>query len=189
MREHITNAEMKSTLIKCPNCGSSRVDTHRQTDLFAYGAGDAVVELSAIIPFRECAECGFEFTDAEAEDARHEAICRHLGVMTPMEVAEVRRQYEMTRAAFAERSRIGEASLARWETGQLIQNAANDNYLYLLSFQQNMDRLEWRRSCDQLSTEGSAIRNPMSRFRELAQRSSTPQERSFLRAKKAAACT
>ena len=180
---------MKSTLINCPNCGSSRVDTHRQADLFPYGTGDAAVELSAVVPFRECAECGFEFTDAEAEDARHEAICRHLGVMAPQQVAEVRGQYRMTRAAFAERSRIGEASLARWETGQLIQNAANDNYLYLLSFQQNMDRLEWRRSCDQLSTEERAIRNPLPRFREVAQQSSTPQQRNFLRAKKATACT
>lgn len=189
MREHNTNTEAESTLIKCPNCGSSRVATHRQTDLFTYGAGGTAIELSTVIPFRECAECGFEFTDAEAEDTRHEAICRHLEVMTPREVAGVRHQYEMTRAVFSEKSRFGEASLARWETGQLIQNAANDNYLYLLSFRDNMERLEWRRSCDQLPTEESAIRNPVSRFRELTQKSSTPQQRSFLRAKKATACT
>jgi DNA-binding transcriptional regulator YiaG/DNA-directed RNA polymerase subunit RPC12/RpoP len=189
MREHFRNAEAKSTLIKCPNCGSDRVDTHRQPDTFVYGIGDAAVQLSAVVPFHECAECGFEFTDSEAEDARHEAICRHLGVMTPTEVAEVRQHYEMTRATFAERSRIGEASLARWETGQLIQNAANDDYLYLLSFQQNMDRLEWRRSCDRLSTDEPANRNPSPRFREIAQQSSTPQQRTFLRAKKATACT
>ena len=189
MKEPIANAEANSTLIKCPSCGSNRVSTHRQTDLFPYGSGNAAVELSAVIPFRECAECGFEFTDAEAEDARHEAICRHLGVMTPGEVADVRHHYEMTRAAFAERSRIGEASLARWETGQLIQNPANDNYLYLLSFKQNMDRLAWRRSCDRLSTEEPTNRPTLSRFREVAQQSSTPQQRTFLRAKKATACT
>lgn len=189
MREHDTNTEAKSTLVKCPNCGSGRVDTHRQADLFAYGAGDDAIQLSAVIPFRECRECGFEFTGAEAEDARHDAICRHLGVMTPAEVTDVRRQYEMSRAAFAEKSRLGEASIGRWETGLLIQNAANDNYLYLLSFRENMDRLEWRQSCDQLATEESAIQNRISRFRELTQSSSTPQQRNFLRAKKATACT
>src|ERR1700685_4049117 len=106
MREHETNAEAKLTLVRCPNCASNRVDTHRQADLFAYGAGDDAIQLSAVVPFRECREGCFEFPDSEAEDARHDAICRHLGVMTPAEVTDVRRQYEMSRAAFAEKSRL-----------------------------------------------------------------------------------
>jgi hypothetical protein len=35
----------------------------------------------------------------------------------------------MTRAAFAELTRLGDASLARWEKGLLIQNPANDQLL------------------------------------------------------------
>lgn len=131
-------------MIECPNCGSTKVETRRLKDRFQYGTGSKAVELEALVPFHRCADCGFEFTDAEAEDARHEAICRHLEVMPPIDVVGVRQRYGMTRAAFAAKSRIGEASLARWETGQLIQNAANDNYLYLLCFADNIDRLDAR---------------------------------------------
>jgi transcriptional regulator with XRE-family HTH domain len=64
--------------------------------------------------------------------------------MIPGEVAEVRKRYELRRDEFAAKTRLGEASLARWESGQLIQNAAYDNYLYLLTFEENMKRLEER---------------------------------------------
>ena len=50
----------------------------------------------------------------------------------------------MTRAAFAEMTRLGEASLARWEKGLLIQNPANDQLLYLLRFPENVERLRAR---------------------------------------------
>jgi len=188
MKERITNTEAKTDFVKCPSCNSARVDTYRQSDSFVYGTGETAATLSAVVPFRECLDCHFEFTDAEAEDARHDAICRHLGVMTPGEVAELRRQYNMTRAVFAAKSRIGEASLARWETGQLIQNAANDDYLYLLTFRDNMIRLECRRSSDRLPREEFAASQPIPTFRQLPECSSTPWKRGFLRAKGAASC-
>jgi len=64
--------------------------------------------------------------------------------MTPAEIVALRNKYRLTRAQFAEKTRIGEASLARWETGELIQNPANDGYMYLLSFPENLERLEGR---------------------------------------------
>jgi len=64
--------------------------------------------------------------------------------MVPAEVLDLRSSYGLTRAEFAEATRIGEASLARWETGQLIQNPANDNFLYLLRFRENWERLKAR---------------------------------------------
>jgi putative zinc finger/helix-turn-helix YgiT family protein len=135
---------LKPKVFECPNCGSMRIDTRIIKDKFQYGSGAKAVELEALVPFRKCPDCGFEFTDSEAEDLRHEAVCRHLGVMTPTEIFALRKNYGLTRAEFAERSRIGEASLARWETGELIPNPANDCYLYLLSFPENLERLENR---------------------------------------------
>ena len=111
---------------------------------FAYGTGKDCVQLRAAVPLRTCRDCGFQFTDHHAEGARHEAVCRHLGVMTPREVEAVRTRLGMTRAAFADLSRLGEASLARWEKGLLIQNAANDQLLYLLRFPENVKRLRSR---------------------------------------------
>lgn len=129
---------------ECPNCGSKSVNTEFLVDRFTYGSGTDAVQLKASIPFHRCADCAFEYTDSEAEDIRHEEVCRHLGVMAPAEVLDLRSSYGLTRAEFAEATRIGEASLARWETGQVIQNPANDSFLYLLKFRENWERLKAR---------------------------------------------
>jgi putative zinc finger/helix-turn-helix YgiT family protein len=117
----------------CLNCGSSDLRTSREREEFPYGVGEEQVMLSAMVPVRKCGACGFDYTDDEAEDARHAAVCRHLGVMTPREVESVRKRLDMSRAEFARLTGLGEASLQRWESGSLIQNKANDNLLYLLS--------------------------------------------------------
>lgn len=135
-----------SSNIECPNCGAVGVETRFVADKFKYGAGSAAADLEARIPFRRCPTCEFEYTDAEAEDLRHETICHHLKRMIPAEVAEIRKRYHLRRDEFAAKTSLGEASLARWESGQLIQNAAYDNYLYLLTFEENMRRLEERKT-------------------------------------------
>jgi DNA-binding transcriptional regulator YiaG len=82
--------------------------------------------------------------DEAAEEARHEAICRHLGILTPRQIVDLRKSYGLTRADFAALTRFGAASLARWETGSILQNAANDQLLYLLQFRDNIERLRER---------------------------------------------
>lgn len=144
MKLHEPTRAQGSTPDECPNCGSGNVTTRLSVDRFTYGNGTDAVQLKANIPFHRCTDCTFEYTDSEAEDIRHEAVCRHLGVMVPAEVLDLRSSYGLTRAEFAEATRIGEASLARWETGQLIQNPANDNFLYLLRFRENWERLKAR---------------------------------------------
>ena len=47
----------------------------------------------------------------------------------------------MTRAAFAELTRLGEATLNRWENGSVVQNRANDRYLRILAIPEVMNRL------------------------------------------------
>jgi putative zinc finger/helix-turn-helix YgiT family protein len=128
----------------CPNCGSNSVKTTVERETFTYGDGSSAAQLTADVPVRTCINCDFQFTDGEAEEARHNAVCRHLGVLTPKEILELRKRYNMSRAEFAEVTRLGEASLARWENGQLIQNAANDQLLFLLTLPSNMDLLRCR---------------------------------------------
>ena len=48
----------------------------------------------------------------------------------------------MTRAAFADVSGLGEATLNRWENGAIVQNLANDRYLRLLAIPEVMARLK-----------------------------------------------
>jgi putative zinc finger/helix-turn-helix YgiT family protein len=125
----------------CPNCGSANVRTRWIEDTFVYGVGSNQIQLTARVPLRTCSKCSFEYFDEEAEDARHEAVCRHLGVQTPAEIQALRKKYGLSRAEFARLTGLGEATLARWEDGALIQNVANDRYLSLLHCEENLKRL------------------------------------------------
>ena len=65
--------------IRCPECDESEFTVFTEEDIFQYGAGSKVAELSAYIPVHTCTSCAFQFTDYEAEELRHEAVCQHLG--------------------------------------------------------------------------------------------------------------
>jgi len=65
--------------------------------------------------------------------------------MAPSEIQALREGYDMSRAEFSRLTRIGEASLGRWENGLLIQGQANDRFLYLLTFPENVARLRARK--------------------------------------------
>ncbi len=137
----------------CADCGSDRTSTRKETETFDYRHGDELVQLSADIDVHSCQECGFQFADSSSEDVRHEAVCRYLGVMTPAEVKAIRVSYGFTRSQMAEASKIGEASLARWESSALIQSAAYDNFLYLLRYPENLNRLQQRTGAEQAADQ------------------------------------
>jgi DNA-binding transcriptional regulator YiaG len=132
------------TTESCFDCGSSEVERAWRRQAFQYGDGESAVELIANVPVYTCKSCGYEFAGQEAEDARHEAVCRHLGVLTPREIVAIRDNTRLSRTQFAERTRIGLASLKRWEAGILVQNAANDELIYLMGFPENVNRLQER---------------------------------------------
>lgn len=116
----------------CPQCGEASVTTFWHHDRLRYGTGGLAVDLPVDLPVRRCGSCSFEFLDHEAERLRHEAVCRHLGLLSPAKVLGIRKRHGMTRAAFAQFTGFGEATLNRWENGLVIQNLANDRYLRLL---------------------------------------------------------
>ncbi len=144
MRTNSLSPESNIENINCPDCGSSRVSTRLTPHAFTYGVADEAVELQCILPVRSCAECGWEFVDEAGEAIRHEAVCRHLNLLTPREVLELRESVG-TQAQFRELTGIGEASQSRWETGASLQTKAYDNYLFLLQFHDNVGRLTMRR--------------------------------------------
>ena len=72
--------------IRCPECGESEFTVSTEEDIFQYGADyglnfnpPKVVKLTAHIPVHTCVSCSFQFTDYDAEELRHEAVCQHLG--------------------------------------------------------------------------------------------------------------
>ena len=127
---------------ECPMCGEDSVTTEWHRDSFEYGTANSAVVLEADVPVRRCGPCDFEFLDHEGERRRHEAVCRHLGLLSPDEIAAIRTAYGMSRATFANVTGLGEATLGRWEKGAVIQNRANDRYLRLLSLPGIMATLE-----------------------------------------------
>jgi putative zinc finger/helix-turn-helix YgiT family protein len=136
--------KLRPAAFACPDCRGEDVRTTFETEDLPYGEGKAAVNLKVEVPVRQCLSCGLQFTDAAADDARDEAIRRHLGLLVPREIRQIREGCGASRREFASVTRIGEASLARWETGQLIQGAALDQFLFLLTFSENYERLRVR---------------------------------------------
>ena len=116
----------------CPQCGATAVSTEMSPDTFVYGDGDGAVEVTATVPVRHCSNCGLRFLDHAGETARHAALCRALSLLTPGEIKAIRTSRGLTRAQFARLTRIGVATLSRWERGLILQTPANDQFLRLL---------------------------------------------------------
>lgn len=163
-------AELREGLV-CPECGHSEIDTRCEDCPFTYGRGADAVKISVRLPVRKCRKCGFEFFDEEAEDLSHKAVCRHLGRLTPQQIKDLREKYGFSRADLERLTGLGEASIARWERGELIQNAGNDSLLWLLHFQENVDRLRMRANAEDPSPEPPAPVN-----RVFKPRNSSPEE-------------
>lgn len=117
----------------CAACGSADISRTVVSEEMQYGAGPKPIRLHVQVPVYRCRTCGSEFSDGNAEDVRHAAVCRYLGVLTPMEIREIRSRLGMSRQRFADITRLGVATLARWESGEVIQNGALDTYLRLIS--------------------------------------------------------
>ncbi len=142
----------------CPECGHSEIATIWEDRTFPYGVSPQTVEIPVRLPVRKCGKCGFQFFDEEAEDLRHEAVCHHLGVLAPAEIRALREKLGLSRAEFAKLTRLGEATIARWERGELIQNAGNDSLLRLLFHEDNVQRLRSREQNTTLSQHSSVNR-------------------------------
>lgn len=117
----------------CPQCDGEEIATNWVDDVMTWGSGDLKSQIPVSVPVRTCPACDLQYIDQHGERLRHEAICRHLGVLSPAEIRSIRRRYDMTRAAFAHATGLGEATVGRWENGLVIQNRANDRYVRLLA--------------------------------------------------------
>lgn len=126
---------------RCDVCGAIGVQTELIRDPFIHGNGASAVELTADVWVHTCSACGDSYTDDEADVAYDEAVCRHLGILTPAEIRALRERYGHTRAEFAQLTGFGKATLGRWERGEVTQNRSADRYLRLLQDPEVMGRL------------------------------------------------
>ena len=171
----------------CPQCGSA-VDTEMYEHTFRYGHGDAAADIAVVLPLRRCARCEFEYLDHEGERAKHEALCRHLGVLTPDEIRGMRERRGLTRVQFAELTGLGVASLNRWENGSSVQSVANDRYLRLLAMGDGLTRLRSvvRSACAANATPAAWRQTGAKRFVFLAVTDDVLAQQSAFQLRKAA---
>jgi len=137
------NQEYENPVL-CASCGKNNITISHVEDKFVYGEGSSSAQLVAIVSMHTCNVCGFQFLDNKAEDSHHEAVCRHLGVLTPSQIRALRTRLGLTRTAFANLTRLEENTLAEWERGASIQTAAYDQFLYLLFDSSNVQKLKLR---------------------------------------------
>lgn len=131
----------------CSMCDAPGLKTELVRNPFICGVGAEAVELVVDFPVHSCASCGRSYRGSDAGSIEHEAVCRHLGLLTPDEIRAIRRQFGMSRAEFAEVTGLGEATIARWERGAVTQNRANDRFLRIVR------RTEGRRLLDAVVAE------------------------------------
>ena len=135
----MTRAAAAPTVLKeitgpgsCEMCGAPGLKTQLVRNPFLYGTGSDAVELSADMPVHTCNQCDLSYTGEEAENIEHDVVCRHLDVLTADEIKALRDRYGLSRAEFSRFTGFGEATLARWERREVIQNTSSDRYLRLL---------------------------------------------------------
>ena len=125
----------------CARCGAELVDSIKHRHTFRYGSGKSAADLTVDLPVRRCGACGFEFLDRECERIKLEAICEHLGVLSPSGIRRIRERYRMNQAEFARVTGLGTATLTRWESGSMNHTLANDRYIRLLESPEVMRQL------------------------------------------------
>ena len=125
----------------CARCAASGVTTILHEDSFQYGCGETAVTLHATIPVRQCTVCDFTYVDYEGQRIRDEAVRHHHGFLAPREIRAIRERHALSRSAFARITGLEESTLGRWEKGVVMQSRADDNYLRLLEFPENLERL------------------------------------------------
>jgi len=117
---------------ECLICGEMAATRTIEQQEFAYRDGAREVALHAEIPVIHCEACGETYGAEGAEEAQHETVCRYLGRLTPADIRALRERLGLSQAKLADLTHIGIASIKRWETGALIQNASLDAKLRAL---------------------------------------------------------
>ena len=142
---------------RCECCEAGRLVTEYRSDSFEHEGETGTVAIKANrVPFEVCNSCKSTFVTRDTLRARHEALCRQLGLITPAETLQIREHHGLNRARFAKITRFGEASLFRWERGRSLPNQSNSNYMKLLL--QNPANVEFLLAQDAKSTEESVAK-------------------------------
>ncbi len=114
---------------ECAMCGSANMQQKYEYRYFQYGTGERATKLEAYIPLERCQDCGAEFCNPLCMMKCHEAVCRYLGVLTPLEIRQIRESHELTQGGFADSLGIDPELMKNLERGWRIQSYSVDKVL------------------------------------------------------------
>ncbi|MBT1279776.1 type II toxin-antitoxin system MqsA family antitoxin [Thermoanaerobacter sp. CM-CNRG TB177] len=125
----------------CPVCGTERETKVIEKEEISTVRGD---EIKALAKIRVCSVCGEELFDEELEEENIQRVYdiyrKKHGILSPEEIKGIRESYGLSQRAFAKLLGIGEASIARYETGALPEKSLS-NMIMLLKDPKNMEKL------------------------------------------------
>ncbi|KHO61872.1 XRE family transcriptional regulator [Thermoanaerobacter sp. YS13] len=125
----------------CPVCGKEQQTEVIEKEEISNVRGDEIKVLARI---RVCSVCGEELFDEELEEENIQRVYdiyrKKHGILSPEEIKGIRESYGLSQRAFAKLLGIGEASIARYETGALPEKSLS-NMIMLLKDPKNMKKL------------------------------------------------
>lgn len=125
----------------CPVCGTEQETEVIEKEEISNVRGDEIKVLARI---RVCSVCGEELFDEELEEENIQRVYdiyrKKHGILSPKEIKNIRESYGLSQRAFAKLLGIGEASIARYETGALPEKSLS-NMIMLLKNPKNMEKL------------------------------------------------
>jgi len=133
--------------MKCFQCGKGKMTSKLVGVTASVRREEIPVQAEAMV----CDHCGFQVLSDEQSDAYTVASAdayreRH-GLLTSSELKEIRNRLEMSQQAFASYLKAGVASVKRWESG-LVQDEAMDQLIRLKgdlkAARENVTQLERR---------------------------------------------
>lgn len=130
--------------VACVFCGAEAAVHSREAQTFGYVDKGREVELTALIPVLTCSSCNESYAAEGAEEAHNNAVCEHLGRLTPAQIKTLRKERGLTQAELANLLDAGIASIKRWESGTVIQNASMDRQLRSVLEKPVAEKRKWQ---------------------------------------------
>ncbi|MBE3070173.1 MAG: type II toxin-antitoxin system MqsA family antitoxin, partial [Planctomycetes bacterium] len=119
---------------ECPVCGKVTLETRRGEFHFTpppeIPGGEMVI---ADATWEECSACGEQVLPPALGDALLAERYRRLGLLSPAEIAEIRKRAGLTQVEMAEFIGVGEKTYSRWESGRSVHNTSSDNLVRLVA--------------------------------------------------------
>jgi putative zinc finger/helix-turn-helix YgiT family protein len=107
----------------CPECGKGHLFDLTHPEDFEFDLGDEKIQVHVpAVHVETCDNCGVEISGPEAAAARHEAICRAAGLLSPAEIRTIREQLGWSQQYLADLTGFGVATVSRCERGRLLHS-------------------------------------------------------------------